>query len=651
MCGIAGLLERQPTRATDVLEVTARAMADTLRHRGPDAGGVWVDAEAGIAFGHRRLSIQDLSTEGAQPMRSHCGRWVIVYNGEIYNVRELSRELTTLGHAFRGHSDTEVLLQAVVEWGIEATLTRLAGMFAFALWDCRERELHLVRDRVGKKPLYYGRCGDTFVFGSELKAIRAHPAFAAPIDRDALALFLRYSYIPAPHCIYEGFRKLEAGSHLTLCARRPEPAPPRAYWSARSVAEHGHLEPFSGTEDEAVDRLDGMLHQAVSGRMISDVELGALLSGGIDSSCVVAIMQAQSDRAVRTFSIGFDESGYDEAPYAAAVARHLGTDHTELIVRAKDCLELIPRLPELYDEPFGDVSQIPTYLVSELARRDVTVALSGDGGDELFAGYKRYFRALAQWHKWAGTPRPVRGLLAAAQRSLSNAAWAWFGDESRAASAWMRRAGKLDKKAPWLTATGPAELFSRMNDRCADPAALVPGASPLPTIYTDPQRWPRIDDPLQTMMFMDFTGYMAEEILVKVDRASMGVSLEVRAPLLDHRVVEFAWSLPSELRVDATGNGKRILRGVLERYVPRQLFERPKMGFGVPVAEWLRGPLREWGEALLSPSRLARDGYLDPDAIGRIWQQHQMGWRDHNILLWSVLMFQAWLDETRQVAV
>ncbi len=646
MCGIAGFCLRTPRVEEDALHAQARAMAEPLRRRGPDDYGTWADAAAGVALGHRRLSILDLSAAGHQPMVSACGRWVLVYNGEIYNFAALRRELEASGQTFRGHSDTEVLLAAIARWGVERALTRAHGMFAFGLWDRERRRLVLARDRVGKKPLYYGWSGDAFLFGSQLDALRAHPAFDAPIDRRALGLYVHYSWVPAPHSIFEGIRRLPPGTWLSLDpASDDAPPEPRAYWSARDVLERGAREPFDGSFEEATERLDALLRDAVGSRMVADVDLGALLSGGIDSSTVVSLMQSLSSRPVKTFSIGFREPEFDEAGHARAIARHLGTEHTELTVTAEDAMKTIPEIPFVYDEPLGDASQLPSVLLSRMARRDVTVALSGDGGDELFAGYTRYERALEHWASVRRLPPWLRRAQAAAMRRVARATWALLGapsssvPPSRALAAPPRiaPAAGWDKKASRVDVADLADVFWRRHARCPDPRVFVDGAAAPGGLVA----WPDAPEPVAAMAYLDLTSFLVDDVLVKVDRASMAASLEVRCPLLDHRVIELAWSLPLSMRVDARG-GKRVLREVLARYVPPALTERPKMGFGVPVSDWIRGPLRDWAEAQLDADRLRREGLLHADAVRRLWRQHLVGWRDHGSLLWSLLMFQAW---------
>lgn len=651
MCGIVGFRSKGGRLAPDSLHRVTRAMTDTLAHRGPDDADLWLDPDAGVAFGHRRLSIIDLSAAGRQPMESACGRYVITYNGEIYNFRELRERLAQHGHAFRGHSDTEVLLEALARWGVAETLPRLNGMFAFALWDREARCLTLARDRTGKKPLYYGWCGESFLFGSELKALRAHPDFDPKIDRDALGLFIQYSWMPAPHSIYAAVRQLPAGTTLTVPADgRPGSVQPQAYWSARDVAARGGQAPVAMSLEAATDRLEELLRDAVARRMIADVSLGAFLSGGIDSSTVVALMRTVGTRPVQTFSIGYHEARYNEAEHAQAIARHLGTDHTELYVTATDCLDVIPKLPTLYDEPFADYSQIPTYLVSQLARRKVTVALSGDGGDELFGGYGDYARNLRDWQRqlslWRHCPPSVRRGLADLMTGLGQGGRRMLQSEEVPAG-WLRatltkRLGKLEKQARRITPfESGAAMHARLRARVDRADELVLGARPVPSGLTDPAGWAGVADPLLGMMLVDFTTYMADDILTKVDRASMGVSLEVRCPLLDPDVIAFAWSLPSAMRIGPKG-GKHILQDLLARHVPRALFERPKQGFNIPIEEWLRGPLRDWAEELLDARRLHDEGFFRPQAVRRVWQEHVSGRRSHTFLLWSLITFQAW---------
>lgn len=634
-------------------------MANTLIHRGPDDVGVWVDADAGIALGHRRLAILDLSPAGHQPMVSTSGRYVIAFNGEIYNHLELRKALSKLGAggtapAWRGHSDTETLLAAFEAWGIEKTLTSCVGMFALALWDRATRTLTLARDRMGEKPLYYGWVRGALVFGSELKALRAYPGFDNVIERRALALFMRHNYVPAPWSIFENIWKLPPGCYVQFAAAELTPgASPsgrgevKPYWSLREVAEAGLPDPFTGSEAEAVVELERLLLQSIAGQMVADVPLGAFLSGGIDSSTVVALMQAQSSRPVKTFTIGFHEGEYNEAEHAKAVARHLGTDHTELYVTPDEAMAVIPRLPVLYDEPFADSSQILTFLVAQLARRHVTVSLSGDGGDELFGGYNRYFWARRLWRRLAGVPLPMRKLAAQGIRAISPQAWnRVFGllapllpEHSR-----FRLPGdKLHKAAAIFAAGRPEEIYLRLVSHWEDPASLVLGTEEPVTPMTDPA--PSLDgaDFEARMMYLDSITYLPDDILVKVDRAAMGVSLETRVPLLDHRIVEFAWRVPLSMKI-RDGQSKWLLRQVLYKYVPKELIERPKMGFGVPLDQWLRGPLREWAEDLLSEERLKREGFLDPIPVRQKWQEHLSGRRNWAYYLWDVLMWEAWLE-------
>jgi asparagine synthase (glutamine-hydrolysing) len=654
VCGIAGVFDSAHRLGDRELQVTVLDMVNTLHHRGPDDSGAWSDAEAGIALGHRRLSIVDLSPEGHQPMSSACGRYVISFNGEVYNFKALRRELENLGYRFRGHSDTEVMLACISQWGVLSAVKRFNGMFAFALWDRRERKLHLVRDRLGEKPLYYGGMGTTFMFGSELKALRIHPDFRRDLNRDALALYLRYQYIPAPYSIYKGISKVQPGMIVTIDATNStSPLHFTRYWSVRSAAERGVADPFAGSDREALDQLDHLLRDAVKLRMQADVPLGAFLSGGLDSSTVVALMQAQSGRPVQTFTIGFYENGYNEAHDAKAVARHLGTAHTELYVSPEEAMAVIPRLPTLYDEPFSDSSQIPTFLISELARRDVTVSLSGDGGDELFGGYNRYFLGLKVWQMIGWTPMKVRALAAGGLTMLSPEDWEtmfrWMARVLPKSLKLRNPGGKVHKLAEMLRTENPEAFYLRLVSHWEAPSALVIQASEPVTALTDQAQWADLQGFAHRMMYLDAITYLPDCILVKVDRASMGVSLEARVPLLDHRVVEFAWQLPLHMKI-RDGRGKWLLRQLLHRYVPRALVERPKMGFGVPLDVWLRGPLREWADSLLDEKLLRDQEVFNPNPIREIWAEHLGGRRNWQYHLWDVLMFQAWLEHERQMA-
>lgn len=639
MCGIAGFWDLNGSDGSAL-----RAMGCALCHRGPDDEGFWMDQDTGVGFAHRRLSILDLSPEGHQPKVSAHGRFTLSFNGEIYNFRELRTELTTLGHEFRSSSDTEVLLAAFEEWGVPGGITRCAGQFAFAVWDSIERQLWLGRDRLGEKPLYFGWTGDALLFSSELKAMRAHPKWAAGINRNALAEFLRLGYVPGPQSIYLGIEKLNPGTLARFdVGQRDRMTHRHVYWSLSSVATRPRRDlPVDDVEITA--EFDRVLRRVVEQEMVADVPLGAFLSGGIDSSLIVGVMQALSAQPVRTFTIGFHERGYDEAQHAKAVARHLGTDHTELYVTPDQARQVIPKLPSIYDEPFADPSQIPTYLVSELARRSVVVSLSGDGGDELFGGYNRYFHGARIWRRIGALPPALRHAGAVAARSVTPRTW----DRISAGMKWMtpRRyhfgapGDKIHKLADVLTAEGPTELYTRLTSHWRDARAVVRGAGANELMASHPEM-----DFISRMMYIDTLGYLPDDILVKVDRASMAVSLESRAPFLHHEIVEFAWRLPLNLKV--RGNtGKWLLRALLDRYVPRALIDRPKMGFGVPIDSWLRGPLRDWGEELLARDRLAREGFFDADAVRKKWEEHLRGTRNWQYLLWDVLMFQAWHHHT-----
>lgn len=638
MCGIAGFLA-DPDRSLP-LERIATAMADTLRHRGPDDAGVWSDPAQGVALAHRRLSIIDLSPAGHQPMVSACGRYVLTFNGEIYNCAELRAELERSGAApvWRGHSDTEVLLAAAAAWGLRRALEASVGMFALAFWDRRERTLSLARDRLGEKPLYYGRMGQSVLFASEPQALWEHPDWVGEIDRGALALLMRHNYIPAPHSVFRGVRKLLPGSICVIGLDRSAEAIER-YWAPGELGR----EPFTGSAEEAVDALDRLLRETLSGQMLADVPLGAFLSGGIDSSTIVALMQATSARAVQTFSIGFEDPDYDEAPHARAIARHLGTEHHELVVSNRDMLDVVPRLAHIYAEPFADSSQIPTLLVAQMARRQVTVALSGDGGDELFAGYTRY-RQIERLARTAGRiPASLRGLPAAALRLISAERLDTL-IGTLAGSRAPRRAGdRLLKAAEAGGAAGVAGLYRALVSLWHDPARLVVGGSEPETAFTHISETHFRADPVRAAMSLDLASYLPDDILAKVDRAAMATSLETRVPLLDHRIVAFAARLPTGLLV-REGATKWPLRQLLYRRVPRDLVERPKKGFAVPLETWLRGPLREWAEALIDPVRLAREGLLDPAPVQRAWAEHQGGHRNLQYRLWTVLMLQSWLE-------
>ena len=653
MCGIAGFYTPEPSR--DAMEVLRR-MNDTLVHRGPDAHGEWLDAVRGIALAHRRLAVVDLTEEGRQPMRSASGRYTIVFNGEIYNFLRIRADLEGLGHRFRGHSDTEVMLAAFEEWGLEPSLQRFIGMFAFALWDSAQSEMTLARDRLGKKPLYYCLTNGRLIFGSELKALRAFPGFPANVDRQSLTLFLRYHYIPAPRTIYEGVCKLEAAQFVRFGARQRSVVEleRRCFWNAAKIHDEASAHMVSVSPDEAASQLDELLRDAVQLRMIADVPLGAFLSGGIDSSLVVALMQALSSRPVRTFTIGFNEDEYNEAHHARAVARHLGTDHTELYLTPVETLAVIPKLPLLYDEPFADSSQIPTALVSAMARQHVTVALSGDGGDEAFAGYTRYVQARDICARNSRLPSWLRR---AASRGIPHVPMTFWEELARLSRPLtlgkLRTDGfgyRMLRGADRLGCATPQQLYRHLMSYWLAPMKLVVDGHEPSTLLADAPATRDLSQFTEQMMLLDTLTYLPDDILVKVDRASMAVALEVRAPLLDHRVLEFAWRLPLALKLQ-DGRGKLVLRRLLSRYVPEELFERPKTGFGVPIYRWLRGPLRDWAENLLDEQRLEREGFLNPLPIRNVWKSLLSGqseWAYGGELLWSVLMFQAWLAHARE---
>ncbi len=637
MCGLTGFVTASPSND---LTADVRRMCDALVHRGPDDSGEWIDPQLGVALGFRRLSIIDLSPAGHQPMLSPSGRFAGTLNGEIYNFEELRSELPKI--AYRGHSDTEVMLAAFEAWGVERAVKRFNGMFAIAVWDRESRRLHLVRDRMGVKPLYYGTARNTFLYGSELKAFEQHPDFDRRIDRNVLPLYLRFLYVPAPFSIYEGIYKLMPGTILTYDPAKRATST-TTYWSARDAATDGAQHPFQGSEDDAANELETLLRDSVRLRMVADVPLGVFLSGGVDSSVVAAMMQSESAVPVRTFTIGFNDPAYDEAPFAKAIAQHLGTSHTELYMSEDDVVDVIPKLPTMYDEPFADSSQIPTHLVSWLARQHVTVSLSGDGGDELFGGYNRYFIGQRLFGHLRRMPSALRPLAGRTLTSLSPQSWdrlLALGRPLLPRALRQPRSGeRIHKTARMLAANDPDSMYLELVSHWPD-IALDAHAHTAPVTLRS--EWPSLADPILRMMYFDQISYLPDDILTKVDRASMAVSLEAREPLLDYRLVEFAWTLPLSMKV-RDGKGKHVLRRVLYRHIPPELIERPKMGFGIPLESLLRGRLRDWAEALLDESLLRSQGLLDPAPIRAKWKDHLSGKRDWKHHLWGILMLQAWL--------
>lgn len=651
MCGFAGLLSSRFLGDSDRVTTILQAMAAAIANRGPDSGGQWLNIEDGIGLAHRRLAIVDLSDSGTQPMLSSSGRFVIAFNGEVYNHSALRTELDSgcASQAWRGYSDTETLLAGIEAWGLSTTLSKCIGMFALALWDRESRSLYLARDRMGEKPLYYGWQGEDFLFGSELKALKACPLFNGEIDRDAIALFVQYSYIPAPYSIYKGVRKLPPGCILKIqVGNSSNQEVPQPYWSLVDTALACKATPFRGERQEAVNLLEKLLKESVRGQMMADVPLGAFLSGGVDSSTVVALMQAESSRPVKTFTVGFNETGYNEAHHAQAVARYLGTEHTELYVTPAQAQEVIPLLPMLYDEPFADISQIPNFLISKLARQQVTVSLSGDGGDELFGGYSRYARSRSAWGFLEKIPRFMRNRIAKTIQIVPVSAWNYFSVPIKSfLPARAHSVGDtVHKFSGVLGARNEMELYKHFMTHWERPEAVVIGASALSEhLFTAlPREGGHRLNYFESMMLADSLVYLPDDILVKVDRAAMGVSLETRVPLLDHRIVEFAWSLPLDYKI-YDGVTKWPLRQVLDRYVPKELIDRPKMGFSVPIGEWLRGRLRNWAEELLDENRLRKEGFFDPKPIRQKWVEHLSGQRNWQYHLWDILMFQAWLQE------
>jgi len=655
MCGITGFIGFNNLNATNVYG-SAKQMGEAILHRGPDNIGIWSDNENQVALIHSRLSILDLSSAGHQPMESASGRYVIIFNGEIYNHNNLRRKLenlqssTAVGKEWHGHSDTETFLACIEAWGLEVSLNHTVGMFAIALWDKQDKTLSLARDRLGEKPLYYGCQRGVFMFGSELKALKAHPAFEAKIDRNSLTLHLRHNYIPTPYSIYQGIKKLPPGTILKLHVRiglfaisdLPEPI---QYWSLENVINGGRDFPFKGGDSDAVDILDRLLKDSVKQQMLADVPLGAFLSGGIDSSTIVSLMQAQSVYPVKTFSIGFNEEGYNEAVHAKAVAKHLGTEHTELYVTSQQAMDVIPRLTSLYDEPFSDSSQIPTFLVSEMTRQHVTVSLSGDAGDELFGGYSRYNYSEKLWRMVGALSLSGRIGLAKAIQKIPTEVWDLFSSPFKPfIPLRMRNIGdKAHKLAAILDSFNQLDFYRNFISHWSSEEDVVIGGSELNYYFNQEHKIMRDIGYIDLMMMVDTLTYLPDDILCKVDRAAMGVSLETRVPFLDHRVVEFSWRLPLSMKI-RNGQGKWILRQVLKKYIPKEMIDRPKMGFSIPIDAWLRGPLRDWAESLLNESRLRNEGFFNPAPIRQKWLEHLSGRRNWQYHLWNVLMFQAWLE-------
>lgn len=637
MCGLTGFYTAQKRPDGEAI---GRAMNDSLRHRGPDGHGMWKNPEGTVLLAHRRLAIIDLSQEGAQPMVSASGRYVMTYNGEIYNYLDLKTDLERAGVTFRGRSDTEVFLAAVDRWGLNQSLQKINGMFAIVLWDAKTRTLHFIRDRFGKKPLYIGWAGKSLVFGSELKALRAHPDFTARVNPQALTLYMRYGYIPAPFSLYENIWSLPAGHRLAVAADSLAPGKNishdmEPYWNPLRALEESKSRMRTEPDAAIAEEFETLLGRCVKDRMMSDVPLGAFLSGGIDSSAVVALMQKQSAQKVKTYTIGFQEDGFDEAGYAAKIAAHLGTDHHELYVDATAALDVVPHLPDMYDEPFADASAIPTLLVSKFARRDVTVALSGDGGDEVLGGYTRYIRGPQLWDRMRFLPRPARKILGQALASIPEERW----DSLPAGPPQLGAA--VRKAAAVLSLDSQDAMYKRFLIQNNDEVLAHPDYAE--TFLENPDWRARGLEFAETMMYQDTLSYLPNDILVKVDRASMAASLEARAPLLDRRLYDFAWSLPSRFKIRGR-QGKWLLREVLKRHVPAALFERPKQGFNVPIGAWMRGPLKDWAEGLLAPQKIRESGLLDEKKIAQLWQAHKSGKGGNAGGLWTILMFQAWQD-------
>jgi asparagine synthase (glutamine-hydrolysing) len=637
MCGIAGLFDLRPSPREAAPAAAAQRMADSMPYRGPDGCGAWGDAEAGIGLAHRRLAIVDLSPTGAQPMQSANGRFVITYNGEVYNFQDLRTELSTLGHTFRGTSDTEVMLTAFMQWGVTEAVKRFIGMFAFAVFDRRERSLHLVRDRVGVKPLYWTIQDGTLLFGSELRALMAHPSFHREVDPDALEAVVAYSYVPSPATVFHNVQKLPPGAILSISVGG-EPRVAR-YWRIEDVAaQRGTARLDAG---EAVDALEALLRDSIRRRMVADVPVGVFLSGGIDSSTVVALMQAESNARVRSFTIGFSDRAYDESAIARQVAGHLRTDHTEIRLDASDALDLVPKIPDWFDEPFADSSQLPTYLLAQVTRKHVTVALSGDGGDELFAGYPKYAWLDRVWRAAGRLPRPLRALAGAALSGTPEAALKPIATALLDATRAERIGEKSRRLARALSACEPDQASLALA-RVGIDRATVNGATHGYALTPLSGLTPHLPDLVSRMQVNDIVTYLPDDILTKVDRCTMAVSLEAREPLLDHRLIEFVWSLPRD--VHHAGGPKGLLRAVLGRYIPHAWMDRPKRGFSIPLADWLRGPLRGWASDLLAPPRLKAEGLLDAATVQRLWQSHVDGKENNATGLWNILMIRAWSE-------
>lgn len=641
MCGITGFWGR-----SDHSDQVIAHMADQIAHRGPDGAGLWEDRKTGLAMAHRRLAIVDLSPAGHQPMTSSCGRYTIVFNGEIYNHLEIRDDLRLAGIEpnWRGHSDTETLLACCVHWGFEASLQRLNGMFAFSLWDSQKQQLFLARDRVGEKPLYYGRNSGTFLFGSELKAITAYPLWQGDVDRNALALFIRYHYVPSPKSIYKDIYKLPPAHYIVVSDGGHSVSNPKCYWDLSQVATAEKNARFSET---SIDELEVLMRDSVRLRMAADVPLGAFLSGGYDSSTVVALMQDQSQQPVQTFSIGFHEEGYNEAHHAKKVAQYLGTKHTELYVTSEQALDVVPKLATMYDEPFADISQIPTFLVSQLARQHVTVSLSGDGGDELFCGYNRYSAGYQVWNKMRHLPPIVRRGLAEALGYMPVNSFLKMQGYLPSSFQFSGLSDQLPKLVNALSHSDGAAFYTSLVSHVKEPDTLVLGSNTSGQRHDFIQAQDMFSDLREQMMFWDTSTYLPDDILCKVDRASMAVSLEARVPLLDHRLIEFAWRMPLNVKY-RDGQAKWAMRQVMYRYLPKDLMDRPKMGFSVPLEDWLKGPLRDWAEAQLDTSRLKREGYFDPIAVRKMWDDHISGKKRAHFPLWGILMFQSWVEHQKQ---